>query len=129
MLKAISASLLMEQVLTPDFKFKRRRSKDEQSTAGEMFVKGLKEPSTENVKRIIENDINDLKAKIFQDPQVQKTFTGDVEPEVLNKVLIPKVIQKTYPNLSDDEIEEVRQQVVADTVVKGAKTEVVGNRE
>lgn len=129
MLKAISASLLMEQVLTPDFKFKRRRSETEQSTAGEMYVRGLKEPSTENVRKIIENDITDLKAKIFQDPQVQKTFTGDVEPEVLNKLLIPKVIQKTYPNLSDDEIEEVRQHIVVDTVMKGAKSEVVGSRE
>lgn len=129
MLKAISASLLMEQVMTPDFKFKRRRSEGEQSTAGEMFVKGLKEPSTESVRKIIENDINDLKAKVFQDPQVQKTFTGDVEPEVLNKVLIPKVIQKTYPNLTDDEIEEVRQHIVLDTVMKGSKSEVVSNKE
>lgn len=129
MLKAISASLLMEQVLTPDFKFKRRRNANEQSNSGEMFVKGLKEPSTESVKKIIENDINDLKAKVFQDPQVQKTFTGDVEPEVLNKVLIPKVIQKTYPNLSDDEIEEVRQHIVLDTVMKGSRSEVVGNKE
>lgn len=129
MLKAISASLLMEQVLTPDFKFKRRRNESEQSNAGEMFVKGLKEPSTEKVKKIIENDINDLKAKVFQDPQAQKTFTGDVDPEVLNKMLIPKVIQKTYPNLSDDEIEEVRQHIVLDTVMKGSKSEVVGNKE
>jgi superfamily II DNA or RNA helicase len=130
MLKAISASLLMEQVLTPDFKFKRRRNdSDKSSTTGELFVKGLKEPSTENVKKIIDNDINDLKAKIMQDSQVQKTFTGEVDPKVLNKVLIPKVIQKVYPNLSDEEIEEVRQHVVLDTVMKGAKSEVVGSKE
>src|SRR5699024_1466292 len=58
-----------------------------------------------------------------------KTFTSEVETEVLNKVLIPKVIQKTYPNLSDDEIEEVRQHIVLDTVIKGSKSEVVGNKE
>ncbi|RDI37534.1 DEAD/DEAH box helicase [Falsibacillus pallidus] len=130
MLKAISASLLMEQVLTPDFKFKRRRNENERSSpTGELFIKGLKEPSTENVKKIIENDINDLKAKIMQDSQVQKTFTGEVDPKVLNKVLIPKVIQKVYPNLSDEEIEEIRQHVVLDTVMKGAKSELVGNKE
>lgn len=130
MLKAISASLLMEQVLTPDFKFKRRRNENEKSsTIGELYVKGLKEPSTENVKTIIENDINDLKAKIMQDSQVQKTFIGEIDPKVLNKVLIPKVIQKVYPNLSDEEIEEVRQHVVLDTVIKGAKSEVVGSKE
>nr|AAB66475.1 YeeB [Bacillus subtilis] len=129
MLKAISASLLMEQVLTPDFKFKRRRNESEKSsTTGELFVKGLKEPSTENVKKIIENDINDLKAKTCKIHK-SKTFSGEVDPKVLNKVLIPKVIQKVYPNLSDEEIEEVRQHVVLDTVMKGAKSEVVGSKE
>ncbi|MFC7062618.1 DEAD/DEAH box helicase [Halobacillus seohaensis] len=130
MLKAISASLLMEQVLTPDFKFKRKTEDSNQSsTPGELFVKGMKEPSTEKVKKIIENDINDLKAKIMQDSQVQKSFTGEVDSKVLNKVLIPKVIQKVYPNLSDEEIEEVRQNVVLDTVMKGAKSEVTGSKE
>lgn len=131
MLKAISASLLMEQVLTPDFKFKRRKDDEEKTSGkeGELFVKGFKEPSTKNVKKIIDNDINDLKAQIFQDPQVQKSFTGDVEPEVLNKVLIPKVIQKVYPKLTDEEIEEVRQHVVLDTALKGSKTEKVGNKK
>lgn len=130
MLKAIAASLLMEQVLTPDFTFKRRRSdSDRSSLTGELFVKGLKEPSTVNVRKIIENDINDLKAKIMQDPQVQKTFTGEIDPKVLNKLLIPKVIQNVYPNLSDEEIEEVRQHVVLDTVIKGAKTQIVGSKE
>lgn len=131
MLKAISASLLMEQVLTPDFKFRRKKDDEEKSSGkeGELFVKGFKEPTTENVKKIIDNDINDLKAQIFQDPQVQKSFTGDVEPEVLNKVLIPKVIQKVYPKLTDGEIEEVRQHVVLDTALKGSKTEEVGNKK
>lgn len=130
MLKAISASLLMEQVLTPDFKFKRRTDDSEQSSlAGDLYIKGLKEPSTEKVKKIIENDINDLKATIMQDSQVQKTFTGEVDPQILNKVLIPKVIQKVYPNLTDEEIEEVRQHIVLDTVMKGAKSEVVGGKE
>lgn len=44
-------------------------------------------------------------------------------------MFIPKVIQKVYPNLSDEEIEEVRQHVVLDTVMKGAKSEVVGSKE
>lgn len=130
MLKAIAASLLMEQVLTPDFKFKARKDADNPPTdAGTLFIKGLKEPSTDKVKQIIENDILDLKAKIMQDSQIQKTFLSDIDPKVINKVLIPKVIQKVYPNLTDDEIEEVRQHIVLDTLVKGAEREVVGSKE
>lgn len=130
MLKAIAASLLMEQVLTPDFKFKSRKDTDTPSNdAGTLFIKGLKEPSTEKVKQIIENDILDLKAKIMQDSQIQKTFLNDIDPKVINKILIPKVIQKVYPNLTDDEIEEVRQHIVLDSLVKGAEREIVGSKE
>ena len=74
MLKAISASLLMEQVLTPDFKFKARKSNSDRNTSGELHIKGFKEPSTINTKKIIENDLNDLKAAIFQDSQIQKQW-------------------------------------------------------
>ena len=42
MLKAISASLLMEQVLTPDFKFKARKSNSDRNTSGELHIKGFK---------------------------------------------------------------------------------------
>jgi len=130
MLKAISASLLMEQVLTPDFKFKARRSNSDRNTSGELHIKGFKEPSTINTKKIIENDLNDLKAAIFQDSQIQKAMVSrEIEPKLLNKVLIPKVIQEKYPNLTDSEVEEVRQTVVADNSMKSSIREVRGSKE
>src|SRR5699024_1884036 len=61
MLKAITASLLMEQVLAPNFKFKRKVSDDDKPEAGEIQIEGFKEPSSQRVKDIIESDINDLK--------------------------------------------------------------------
>lgn len=130
MLKAISASLLMEQVLTPDFKFKTRKSSSDTNTGSELHVKGFKEPSTVNTKKIIENDLNDLKAAIFQDVNVQKAMINrELEAEVLNKVLIPKIIQERYPNLTDEEVEEVRQTVVTDNAIKNSTREVSGNKE
>ncbi|EGP5485677.1 TPA: ATP-dependent helicase [Enterococcus faecium] len=130
MLKAISASLLMEQVLTPDFKFKAQKSNSDRNTSGELHIKGFKEPSTINTKKIIENDLNDLKAAIFQDSQIQKAMVSrEIDPKVLNKVLIPKVIQEKYPNLTDSEVEEVRQTVVADNAMKNSIREVRGSKE
>ena len=130
MLKAISASLLMEQVLTPDFKFKARKSNLDRNTSGELHIKGFKEPSTINTKRIIENDLNDLKAAIFQDSQIQKAMVSrEIDPKVLNKVLIPKVIQEKYPNLTDSEVEEVRQTVVTDNAMRNSIREVRGSKE
>ena len=112
MLKAITASLLMEQVLAPNWKFKTRLSDDEETKPGEIKIRGLKEPSSKRVRDIIESDLNDLKATILQDDQMLKAMPGNVDPEVINKVLIPKIIKVKYPELSDNEIEEVRQHVV-----------------
>ena len=130
MLKAITCSLLMEQVLAPNFKFKTRLPDDnEQAPKGEIKIRGFKQPSTAKVKNIIESDLNDLKAKILQDDNIVKALTGSVSPEVINKVLIPKIIQTTYPDLSDEEIEEVRQYVVADSAIKTADIKFDGDKQ
>lgn len=118
MLKAITASLLMEQVLAPNFKFKTKMSDDEKAKPGEINIGGFKAPSTQRVKDIVEQDLNDLKATILQDDNMIKAIPGNVDPEVINKVLIPKIIQQKYPELTEEELEEVRQYVVVDSVVK-----------
>lgn len=128
MLKAITASLLMEQVLAPNWKFKTRLSDDDQTKPGELHIRGLKEPSSKRVRDIIESDLNDLKAVILQDNQMLKAMPGNVDPEVINKVLIPKIIQVRYPDLSVEEVEEVRQQVVVDSVIKNGEIKETGDK-
>lgn len=128
MLKAITASLLMEQVLAPNWKFKTKLSDADKAKPGEIKIRGLKEPSSKRVKDIIESDLNDLKATILQDDQMLKAMPGNVDPEVINKVLIPKIIKVKYPELSDAEIEEVRQQVVVDSVIKKAEIKETGDK-
>ena len=128
MLKAITASLLMEQVLAPNFKFKTKLSDDDVAKPGEIKIRGLKEPSSKRVKDIIESDLNDLKATILQDDTMLKAMPGNVDPEVINKVLIPKIIKVKYPDLSDDEIEEVRQQVVVDSAIKNGEIKEAGDK-
>lgn len=130
MLKAITCSLLMEQVLAPNFKFKTRVPDDTENTEkGTIKIRGFKQPSTAKVQNIVDTDLNDLKAKILQDDNIAKAITGSVDPEVINKVLIPKVIQTTYPDLSDEEIEEVRQYVVVDSAIKTGDIETSGDKQ
>ncbi len=130
MLKAISASLLMEQVLAPNFKFKTRHFDDEDNEQGTIKIRGFKEPSPKRAKDIVESDLNDLKAAILQDPVLIKALPGEfIDPEVINKVLIPKVIQTKYPELNDEEVEEVRQYVVADSAIKNGEIKEVGNKK
>ena len=129
MLKAITASLLMEQVLAPNFKFKTKLPDDETPhKAGEFKINGLKMPSTARVKDIVEQDLIDLKAKILSDSAIEKTLGTDITPEVVNKFLIPKIIEEAYPDLSEEELEEVRQHVVVDSVLANARVEEATNR-
>jgi hypothetical protein len=127
MLKAISCSLLMEQVLAPNFKFKTKDDADEldgsrRETSIEytgddtvIAIKGFAEPSTARTRQIIDTDIADLTAAIFQDETVLRASMSpeDYAPEVVSQVFIPKVIAKKYPDLTAEEVEEIRQAVVA----------------
>ena len=127
MLKAITASLLMEQVLAPHVNFKSKNAGGIDDP-GTISIGGFKEPSSKKVKQILESDINDLKAAILQDDQMIKAIPGNVDPEVINKVLVPKIIQTKYPDLSTEEIEEVRQHVIVDSVVKNGEIKEVGDK-
>lgn len=132
MLKAIAASLLMEQVLAPNFKFKTRMSGDNIAGSAKrvdidytqsetsVVIHGFAEPSTERVKQIVGNDLVDLMATVMQDERVLRAAMnpGEIAPEVVTRVFIPKVIETKYPELSDDEVEEVRQHVVANAALK-----------
>lgn len=130
MLKAITCSLLMEQVMAPHYNFKPRFPNDDTTfTPGEIKINGFKAPSTDRVREIIESDINDLKASILQDDQMIKALPGNVDPEVINKVMIPKIIQMKYPDLTDLEVEEVRQHVVVDSVIKNGEIKEVGDKK
>lgn len=128
MLKAITCSLLMEQVLAPSFKFKTKRSDDDVSGPHELKIRGFKEPSSQRVKDIVESDLNDLKATILQNDTMQKAMPGNVDPEVINTILIPKIIRTKYPDLTDAECEEVRQYVVVDSVLKNAEIQETGDK-
>jgi superfamily II DNA or RNA helicase len=134
MLKAITASLLMEQVLAPNFKFKLKKDDDgddEDDTDDDNTIKirGFKLPTSQRAKDIIDTDLNDLKAKLLQDPQMLKAMPGNVEPEVINTVLIPKIIREIYPDLSDEDVEAVRQNVVVDSVIKNSTIEEQGDKK
>ena len=128
MLKAITASLLMEQVLAPHVNFKTKRGPDDGNDPGTITIGGFKEPSTKRVKQILESDLNDLKASILQDDIMLRAMPGNVDPEVINQVLIPKIIQEKYPELSKEELEEVRQHVIVDSVVKNGEIKEVGDK-
>ncbi len=129
MLKAITASLLMEQVVAPNFKFKTKQPAGDKPAPGELHIGDFKEPSTQRVQDVVDSDLNDLKAQILQDSSMLKAMPGNVDPEVMNKVLIPKIIRTRYPDMSEAEVEEVRQHVVVDSVIKNGEIKEVDGKK
>jgi len=134
MLKAITASLLMEQVLAPNFNFKPKfdgdiDDEDNEDDGKTIKVRGFKLPTSQRAKDIIESDLNDLKARILQDDTMLKAMPGNVEPEVINTIIIPKIIREIYPDLSAEDVEAVRQYVVVDAVIKNSTIEEQGSKK
>ena len=120
-LKAITASLLMEQVMAPSWRFKTVKDEDRpgEDLAHTIVVEGLKPLSSAKTKTIVESQLDDLKAAILQDDMVVKALSGSTTAETITQHLIPKVIRERYPELNDGEVEEVRQRVLLDTIIKG----------
>ncbi|WP_019025374.1 MULTISPECIES: DEAD/DEAH box helicase [unclassified Thioalkalivibrio] len=111
MLKAITVSLLMEQVMAPTFRFRPREP-------GNRF---LAEPGTIQIgdpggpppsKKVLEalnSSGDDIIAELHQKPEVA---TAAIDPSMDNayasQVELPKIIRQRHPDLSEDEVEQVR---------------------
>ena len=137
-LKAIAASLLMEQVLAPRFEFKPKNATNG-PTAGfdygeggydankcnvgfndetgqiEMEIKGLAMPKSEQATRICQRDLNEVIAAFVQDKAAieRGLFDEEMVPEQLTQVRLGKIIKEKYPDLDDQDQEAVRQHAIA----------------
>ncbi len=119
MLKAISGSLLMEQVLAPNFKFYRREDGDvrapisvEENGTVTIGIRGLMEPPTDRAREICERDMHDLVAAACQAID-RRVVSPDAAPEVANQMVLTDIIETRYENLSPDETEAVRQDLAS----------------
>lgn len=134
-LKAIAASLLMEQVLAPRFDFTPKDAGPKPgfdygpggyqegevncgvNDQGQMHfeIKGLKLPTSVEATRICREDLNEVIASFVQDKSVVERgmFDPEVVPEELTQLKMGKIIREKYPELSDEDQEAVRQHAVA----------------
>jgi len=137
-LKAIAASLLMEQVLAPRFEFKPKRPEN-QPTAGfdygtegydpnkcnvgfnpetgqiQLEIKGLAEPKSKEAKRICREDLTELVTAFVQDKQAieRGLFDEELVPEELTQVRMGKIVKEKFPILEEQDQEAVRQHAIA----------------
>lgn len=148
-LKAIAASLLMEQVLAPRFDFTPKDAGPKPgfdygedgykegelnvgvNAQGQMHfeIKGLKLPTSIEATRICREDLNEVIASFVQDKAVLERgmFDPEVVPEELTQLKMGKIIREKYPELSEEDQEAVRQHAVAAmTLTQQAKAAISG---
>ena len=137
-LKAISASLLMEQVLAPRFNFAPKNPQsgpvdgysygeggydpekvnvgfNEDSGQYHIEIKGLSIPQSEQAQRICKEDLNEVIAAFVQDKQTieRGLFDEELVPQELTQVRMGKIIKEKYPDLDEEDIEAIRQHAIA----------------
>jgi hypothetical protein len=137
-LKAIAASLLMEQVLAPKFNFTPKNPqsiaiegfdygdggyKPESSNVGfnketgqfHIEVKGLSEPKSKDAQRICREDLNEVITAFVQDKSIieRGLFDAEMVPEELTQVQMGKIVKDRYPELDAEDQETVRQHAIA----------------
>ena len=137
-LKAIAASLLMEQVLAPRFDFTPKDlgpkpgfdygpagyqeygkhanvGFNEKTGQFHMEIKGLVTPSSPEAKRICQEDLNEIITAFVQDKTVVERgiFDDETAPQELTQLRMGKIVRDRFPELTDEDQEAVRQHAVA----------------
>jgi len=130
-LKAISASLLMEQVMAPKWNFKTKVddvTPEKPKKPGEedhvIEVKGLPELN-DKTKAIVENDLDTLVATTLSDRNIREAIISEGMAEMITEVYIPKIIRETYPDLNEDEVDAVAKHTILTIATQGEQ--VVGS--
>lgn len=136
-LKAISASLLMEQVMAPRWNFKTKRDEEEPDERPEhdeednhvIEIEGLP-PLTERARAIVENDIDTLVATTLSDKNIRDAIICHDMAEMITEIYIPKIIRGTYPNLNQKEVDSVAKHIILTIASQGEEVTIddTGNR-
>jgi len=119
MLKAITVSLLMEQVLAPNINFKPRSRMFEGETLppGTIIIEDATTPVSEKVLTALQN-VDNITAMLVQKAEVVIAAVSETSTEVINKVQLPKIIETLYPDFNDDERETIREAVLTQMLVQ-----------
>lgn len=142
-LKAIAASLLMEQVLAPRFNFKPKKAGTgptdgfdygedgydpkaanigfcEEQGMFEIEINGLVEPKSPEAQRICKEDLNEVITSFVQDKSALERGLfdsaedgGETLPEELTQIRMGKIVKEKFPELDEEDQEAVRQHAIA----------------
>ena len=123
MLKAITVSLLMEQVLAPNITFKPRSSIEpgEQVKPGTIIIDDTEHPVSARVQKILqEGGINDVITAVIQDTKtVAPMIVHKEHTPLFTEEDLPKVVTRLYPDLTPEEAKYVATAAHTQMVIHG----------
>ena len=153
-LKAIAASLLMEQVLAPRFEFTPKNAGVQSGfdygpngyidggtnvgvneTTGQYHVEinGLAMPQSSEAARVCQEDLNEVITAFVQDKSALERGLFDREntlPEELTQLRMGKIVRDRYPELSNTDQEAIRQHAIAAlTITQQAKQQMTDGNQ
>lgn len=120
MLKAITTSLLMEQILAPSIQFKPRSQWDGKPLPPNTLIidDTGSTPVSDKVLDILNRDKNEIMATLMAKEQVAKEAICEATPpETITQVALPTIIQTLYPDLTEEEQEQIRQGVLQSMLI------------
>lgn len=111
MLKAITVSLLMEQVLAPNITFKPRSliGSGEKVAPGTVIIEDEDNPVSARVQKILsEGGVQDVITAVVQDTKtIAPLVAGGEQAELFTNVDLPKIVTRLYPDLTPEEVKHV----------------------
>ncbi|HBL6732043.1 TPA: DEAD/DEAH box helicase [Serratia marcescens] len=114
MLKAITTSLLMEQILAPSIQFKPRSQwNGEDLPPNTLIIDDKVAPVSKKVLDILNGDKEEIMATLMANEQLVKEAVSNMLPaELITQGALPATIQKMYPDLTDYELEQIRSGIL-----------------
>jgi len=153
-LKAIAASLLMEQVLAPKFNFTPKNSQsapvegfdygengydpkasnvgfNESTGQFQIEIKGLVAPKSDDAQRICQEDLNEVITAFVQDKTTLERglFDKEMVHEELTQVRMATIVKEKYPELDNEDQEAVRQHAIAALNLTQKAKEIVNDSD
>lgn len=131
MLKAITLSLLMREVLAPNVTFRPRSTlrPGETPQPGDIVIDDTENPVSPRVREILSSGgVDQIIATLINKPEViNPTIAKKVEPKVMTEVELPKIIMQLYPGLPLEDVSLLNDLAKTKLVISSAGGLILDN--
>ncbi len=123
LIKAISLSLLMREVLAPNISFRPRSAMldGEEAGEGEIIIEDRDKPVSETIKSLLENGAVEqiIQSLITKPEAIAPAIVDNKQSQRVTEIELPKVIKQIFPDLNDEDFSAIHDVVKTKLAVSG----------